>query len=129
MARQASFSFFSGRTVGAAPLRSKAHKGLAKTRRLLLGSVGTSVRAANQAASVVRAAVVLTVAAIVARNQRWPSGDVTAVGVARAWALSTDKETPRCSDQLNENSAAHATVEPAIASFERRICFMDLLHY
>jgi len=57
----------------------------------------------------------------------------TLIGVSgrptRAWALSTDIETPRCSDQLNENSAAHATVEPAIASFVRCIFFMNLLHY
>jgi hypothetical protein len=33
----------------------------------------------------------------------------------RAWALSTPSETPRCSDQLNDSSATHATVEVAIA--------------
>src|SRR5262252_2252639 len=46
----------------------------------------------------------------------------------RAWALSTDSETPRCSDQLKESRTAHAKVGPAIASFLRRIWFMDLLH-
>src|ERR1700730_6706145 len=55
-----SISFQAG-PYGAALLRSK--KKPAETRRLLLGLVGTGVRAANQAASVVRAAVVPTVAA------------------------------------------------------------------
>jgi hypothetical protein len=43
----------------------------------------------------------------------------------RAWALSTDSETPRCSDQLKESNAAHAKVEVTIATFLRLICFMD----
>jgi len=47
----------------------------------------------------------------------------------RARALSADSETPTYSVQPKESSAAHATVEPAIASFVRRIRFMDLPHY
>jgi hypothetical protein len=33
---------------------------------------------------------------------------VTLIGVG--WALSIPGETPRCSDQLNDSSATHATV-------------------
>src|SRR3984893_7810944 len=59
-----SISFQPGPYGAALLLRSK--KSPAETRRLLLGLVGTGVRAANQAASVVRAAVVPTVAAAAA---------------------------------------------------------------
>jgi hypothetical protein len=45
----------------------------------------------------------------------------------RAWALSTPSETPRCSDQLNDSSATHATVEVAIA-VRFKATFMDFLH-
>jgi hypothetical protein len=44
----------------------------------------------------------------------------------RAWALSTLSETPRCSDQLNESIATHATVEVAIAVLLKGT-FMDFL--
>jgi hypothetical protein len=47
----------------------------------------------------------------------------------RAWALSIDSETPRCSDQLNESSAAHAKVVVAIAIFPKLICFIIFLQY
>jgi hypothetical protein len=37
----------------------------------------------------------------------------------RAWALSIDSETPRCSDQPKESSAVHAKVAVAITIFPR----------
>jgi hypothetical protein len=43
-----------------------------------------------------------------------------------AWALSTPSETPRCSDQLNDSSATHATVKVAIA-VRFKATFMDFL--
>jgi hypothetical protein len=46
---------------------------------------------------------------------------------ACAWALSTDSDTPLCSDQLNENIAAHTNAEAAIATF--LVCFIGLLRY
>jgi hypothetical protein len=46
----------------------------------------------------------------------------------RAWALSTDSETPRCSDQLNESNVANAKAEVAIANVLKLIWFMDVLH-
>jgi hypothetical protein len=46
----------------------------------------------------------------------------------RACALSMPSETPRCSDQLNESSAAHATVEVAIAVLFKA-SFIDFLHH
>jgi len=45
----------------------------------------------------------------------------------RASALSTPSETPRCSDQLNDSSAIHATVKVAIAILFKTN-FMDFLH-
>jgi|UPI000405D55D hypothetical protein len=42
----------------------------------------------------------------------------------RAWALSTDAETPPCSDQVMENSVAQAKVESAIAVFLTILCVM-----
>ena len=47
----------------------------------------------------------------------------------RACALSTDRETPRCSDQLNESNVAHAKAEVAIAILPGDISFMAFLHY
>src|SRR6516225_4838920 len=47
----------------------------------------------------------------------------------RACALSTESETPCCSDQLKESSAVHAKVAVATAIFPRLICFMAFLHY
>jgi hypothetical protein len=47
----------------------------------------------------------------------------------RAWALSIDSETPRCSDQPKESSAVHAKVAVAIAIFPRLNRFMAFLRY
>jgi hypothetical protein len=40
----------------------------------------------------------------------------------RAWALSTESETPPCSDHPNDSNAAQAKAEVAIASFLKVIC-------
>src|SRR5262249_37403250 len=60
--------------------------------------------------------------------RRAPPATLTGVNgrPTRAWALSIDSETPRCSDQLKESNAAHAKVDVAIARFLSFICFMDL---
>jgi hypothetical protein len=47
----------------------------------------------------------------------------------RAWALSIDNETPRCSDQPKESRAVHAKVAVAIAIFPKLKCFMTFLQY
>jgi hypothetical protein len=45
----------------------------------------------------------------------------------RASAISIPSETPSRSEQLNDSSATHATVEVAIAVFFKAI-FMNFLH-
>src|SRR3982751_4592461 len=47
----------------------------------------------------------------------------------RAWALSTDSEMPRCSDQPKESSAAHVNVEAAITTVVRLFRFMAFLRH
>jgi hypothetical protein len=44
-----------------------------------------------------------------------------------AWALSTDSDTPLCSDQLKENIPAHTNAEAAMATF--LVCFIGFLRY
>src|ERR1700730_7763784 len=75
-----SISFQPGPYGAALLLRSK--KSPAETRRLLLGLVGTGVRAANQAASVVRAASVTPQAdrTLLGPVHRTPHADRTLVG-------------------------------------------------
>ena len=78
VAGQAHFSL-----VREAPRYFGRRKSPAETRRLLLGLVGTGVRAANQAASVVRGAAVTAVPNVVHRTPMHPGGthaDRTVVG-------------------------------------------------